>query len=160
MKLEDFLKDNRFNAVSITVYDNGKSFIGHYGELDKNIGNKPTNQTLYEIASVTKTMTGYLVACAINEGKVNLESVVYDILGEEFKNLKYKEEPIRIKHLITHTSGLPLNINGISELYQSPNISSYKRAQKILSNYTKDDLLKEIKFLKVKSNTRESLQLF
>ncbi|MFK8039087.1 MAG: serine hydrolase domain-containing protein [Crocinitomicaceae bacterium] len=146
---EKLLKDSRFNAVSIAVFDNGRSFLGHYGELDKNLNNKPTNKTLYEIASVTKTMTGYLVACAINDQKFTLESTVYDILGEEYENLQYRGEPVRIKHLITHTSGLPLNIRGISELYQNPNTNNYYKAQKKLSDYKKEELLSEIKSLEL-----------
>ncbi|MFL1897479.1 serine hydrolase domain-containing protein [Aquimarina sp. 2-A2] len=152
---EKFLKDNRFNAVSITVFDNGRSFLGHYGELDKNLNNKPTNETLYEIASVTKTMTGYLVACAINEQKLNLESSVYDILGKEYENLEYKGEPVRIKHLITHTSGLPLNVKGISELYQNSNTNNYRKAQKKLTEYKKEELLSDIKSLELNQKPGE-----
>lgn len=144
-----FLKDNRFNAVSIAVYNNGTSSIGHFGELDKDLGNKPTNQTLYEIASVTKTMTGYLVAVAINDGKLALNDAVYDILGIKYRNLQYQEEPVTIQHLITHTSGLPLNIQGVSELYQIPNSNNYSKAQKILANYSKEELLIEIQSVKL-----------
>lgn len=139
-----FLKDERFSAVSIALYNNGKSSIGHYGELDKGLGNRPTNQTLYEIASVTKTMTGYLVAMAINEGKLALDDAVYDILGDKYKNLQYQKESVTIQHLITHTSGLSLNIQGVSELYQIPSSNNYSEAQKILANYSKEELLLEI----------------
>lgn len=152
---ENFLKDNRFNAVSIAVFDNGRSFLGHYGELDKNLNNKPTNETLYEIASVTKTMTGYLIACAINERKLSLESAVYDILGKEYENLEYNGEPVRIKHLVTHTSGLPLNIKGISELYQNSNTNNYSKAQKKLTFYEKEELLSEIKSLELNQRPGE-----
>ena len=143
-----FLKDNRFNAVSIAVYHKGESYIGHYGELDAKQNNTPTNETLYEIASVTKTMTGYLVACAVEEGKLALDTPVYEILGEEYRNLSYEKEPIRIIHLITHTSGIPLNISEVSELYQQPGLDNYSRARKILSTYTKQELLNELKSLK------------
>ena len=144
-----FLNDERFNAVSIAVYNNGESSIGHYGELDKDLGNRPTNQTLYEIASVTKTMTGYLVAMAINEGKLTLDDPIYDILGKKYLNLQYREEPVTIQHLITHTSGLPLNIQGVSRLYQNPNSNNYSKAQKILANYSKEELLLEIQSIKL-----------
>jgi len=150
-----FLKDNRFSAVSIAVFDNGREFLGHFGELDKNFNNEPTNETLYEIASVTKTMTGYLVACAINEQKLSLESSVYDILGKEYENLEYKGEPVRIRHLITHTSGLPLNVKGISELYQNSTTNNYYKAKKKLTEYTKEQLLSEIKSLELNQKPGE-----
>lgn len=146
---QKFLKDKRFNAVSIAVYNKGESYIGHYGEIDKGQDNKPTNKTLYEIASVTKTMTGYLVACAVNEGKLNIETPVYEILGQRFKNLNYKGDPVRIIHLITHTSGIPLNVNQVSDLYLNPSADNYKKAQNILSNYKKEELLTEIQSLEL-----------
>ena len=45
------LSVKRFGSVSISVYSKGESYVGHFGELDYNMGNKPTDQTLYEIAS-------------------------------------------------------------------------------------------------------------
>lgn len=146
---KSFLGDERFNSVSIAVYHKGKSYIGHFGELDKNQNNKPTNETLYEIASVTKTMTGYLVACAVEEGKIELNTPVYEVLGEGYRNLIYKGEPVRIIHLITHTSGIPSNIDEVNELYQDPSFNNYSRAQEILSAYTKQELLADLKSLEL-----------
>lgn len=143
-----FLEDERFNSVSIAVHYKGRSYIGHYGELDEKKNNNPTDRTLYEIASVTKTMTGYLVACAIEEGKIELDTPIYEILGESYNNLTYKEEPVRIIHLITHTSGIPLNVGRVSELYEKPSRDNFIKAQKILSSYTKQEMLNEIKSLK------------
>ncbi|UZO79955.1 beta-lactamase family protein [Aquimarina sp. ERC-38] len=148
-EVEKVLKDHRFNAISIAVVDKKRSFLGHYGELDKHLNNKPSNKTLYEIASVSKTMTGYLVACAVNEQKLKLESSVYDILGKEYENLEFNGEPVRIKHLITHTSGLPLNIKGISELYQKATTNNYYKAKKKLNEYKKEELLSEVKYLEL-----------
>ena len=147
-----FLKDKRFTAVSIALSFKGIDYIGHFGELDKGKSNSPTNKTLYEIASVTKTMTGYLVACAVKEGKFTLESPVDDLLGNDFKNLYFKKEPVRIRHLITHTSGMPLNIGRISKLYEDPGVNNYAKAQKILSSYTKQDFLTEIKLLELEKS--------
>lgn len=145
----EFLEDERFNAVSIAIFAKGKSYIGHYGELDKGLNNQPTNETLYEVASVTKTMTGYLVASAVNEGKLKIEDAVYDILGEDYNNLQFDGEPVKIEHLITHTSGLPLNVQGVSELYQNPSPSNYEKAQKELTFYSKENLLSEVKSLRL-----------
>lgn len=146
---QNFLTDKRFSGVSVIVFHKGESFVGHFGELDHNKGNTPSNQTLYEIASVTKTMTGYLVACAVYEGKFTLDTPVNEILGKEFNNLYFEGEPVRIRHLLTHTSGLPLNISQVSELYQRPGINSYQQAQKILTTYSQQSLLDEIKSLRL-----------
>tara|TARA_R110002050_G_scaffold300286_2_gene468564 strand:- start:13229 stop:14350 length:1122 start_codon:yes stop_codon:yes gene_type:complete len=114
---DSLLLDAKLNSVSIAVYKDGKKYIGHYGELDKEKNNKPTDKTIYEIASVSKTFTGLLVANAVLEGKLNLEDDIRKYLKEDFKNFEYNGEPIRIKHLLTHTSRmskfLPESINAL-----------------------------------------------
>ena len=64
---EWFIKGKDITSVSIGVYSRGEVFTQHFGELDKGQGNRPTDDTMYEIASVTKTMTGYLAARAVRE---------------------------------------------------------------------------------------------
>ncbi|SMG29090.1 CubicO group peptidase, beta-lactamase class C family [Marivirga sericea] len=147
--VQSFLKDKRFNAVSIAVYSKGASHINHFGELDKGKGNTPTNETLYEIASVTKTMTGYLVAKAVKRGKIKLSDPITKHLGDEYNNLTFDGIPITIKHLLTHTSGLPSNVKGIPELYTDATKNSYGKAQYLLTSYRKDSLLSDLKRLKI-----------
>ena len=145
------LADERFTAASIAVYDRGESYVHHYGELDFGQDNPPNDTTLYEIASITKTMTGYLVACAVAEGKLTLDTPVYDVLGNAYRNLEYAGEPVRIVHLLTHTSGLPLNVDGVSELYQSPNPNNLQEARGLLAAYTKQQLLADVQALELSS---------
>lgn len=101
------LEDKRFHSVSVAVHKNGKSTIKHFGELTIGKGNKPNDSTLYELASVTKTFTGYVAAKAVLDQKINLDDDIRIYLDEPYPNLEFKGEPIRIKHLITHTSGFP-----------------------------------------------------
>lgn len=101
------LEDKRFHSVSIAVLKDGRSTIQHFGELTIGKGNKPNDSTLYELASVTKTFTGYIAAKAVLDKKINLDDDIRIYLDEPYPNLEFKNEPIRIKHLITHTSGFP-----------------------------------------------------
>lgn len=101
------LEDKRFHSVSITVFKDGEATIKHFGELTIGEGNKPNDSTLYELASVTKTFTGYVATKAVLDKKINLEDDIRIYLDEPYPNLEFKGEPIRIKHLITHTSGFP-----------------------------------------------------
>ncbi|MEM9929542.1 MAG: serine hydrolase domain-containing protein [Bacteroidota bacterium] len=104
---EWFVKDKRINSVSIGVFSNGEAFSAHYGALEKGQGNTPDDNTLYEIASVTKTMTGLLLARAVSEGKVSLEDSLNQYLPSPYPNLRAGGTTITLKHLATHTSGLP-----------------------------------------------------
>lgn len=101
------LEDKRFHSVSIAVLKDGTSTIQHFGELTIGKGNKPNDSTLYELASVTKTFTGYIAAKAVLDQKIHLEDDIRIYLDEPYPNLAFKGEPIKIKHLITHTGGFP-----------------------------------------------------
>ncbi len=107
---KETLKDSLINSLSIGVYINNVSYTFHYGELTKGKGDKATNETIYEIASVTKTFTGTLAAKAVLEGKLSLDDDIRNYLPQPYSNLQFKNEPIKIKHLLTHTSGLLGNI--------------------------------------------------
>ncbi|RED22502.1 CubicO group peptidase (beta-lactamase class C family) [Flavobacterium cutihirudinis] len=101
------LEDKRFHSVSVAVYKDGEATIKHFGELTIGKGNKPNDSTLYELASVTKTFTGYIAAKAVLDKKISLDDDIRIYLDEPYPNFEFKGEPIRIKHLITHTSGFP-----------------------------------------------------
>lgn len=139
------LADTTINAISLGVYIEGKTFIGHYGELDRGKGNKPTNETIYEIASVSKTFAGALVAQAELEGKLNLEDDIREYLKEDFPNFQYEGHPIRIKDLITHTSRLPRFLpESITEMLENPTDSLAFKVHEMEIGYSRrsffDDL--------------------
>ncbi len=116
-----FLKNKEINSVSIGLYKDGKTYTRHFGELIKGKGNLPNDNSVYEIASVTKTMTGYLVAKAVLEGKIKLEDDIRMYLNGDFDNLEYDNQAITLQHLLTHTSGLPkflpLKMNTVFEQF-------------------------------------------
>ncbi|MEM6686746.1 MAG: serine hydrolase domain-containing protein [Bacteroidota bacterium] len=144
-----FLDDERISSVSVSVYANGKSHSHHFGELDKGSGNSPTDTTLYEIASVTKTMTGYVVAKAISEEKLKLTDPMTKFLGEAYTNLTFEGNPITIQHLLTHTSGLPLNISGVDALHAQATKEACTQAQQLLAKYTKEEFLTALKSIQI-----------
>lgn len=147
---DSLLLDSKINAVSIGIYKNGKKYISHYGELDKGKGNKPNDNTIYEIASVSKTLTGVIVANAVLEKKLNLEDDIRKYLNDDFINFEYNKEPIKIKHLLTHTSEmrkfLPESIN---ELFSDFNEDLPFKVYEIQKNYTKKDFSSDLHKIKL-----------
>ncbi len=67
-------------------------------------------ETLFEVGSITKGLTGMLLADAIDRGEVSLDTTIGDLLpgdeGTEFGSISLKE-------LCTHTSGLPRMPRGL-----------------------------------------------
>lgn len=64
-------------------------------------------QLVFEIASLTKIFTGILLAEAVREKKVALDTTVAELLGRDFKFADERVGRITLKQLSTHTSGLP-----------------------------------------------------
>ncbi len=134
-----FLKDPSVTSVSIGVYKNGEAHITHYGEIDPGKGNLPTDSTFYEIASITKTVTGTVTAQAVLDGKLSLDDDIRKYLKGEYKNLEYDGHPILIKHVLTHTSRLPSNNKGIDEVFKKREDSLSFKFAEIEENYTKEN---------------------
>ena len=111
------LQSPLLHATSIAVVYRGKEFILHQGELETGKANPPNDATLYEIGSVSKTFAGLLLADAVLDGKAALDDPIQQYLPAAYPNLQWQGQPIRLRHLITHTSNmpgmLPLQVNTI-----------------------------------------------
>ncbi len=104
------MKQPGYTAVSGVIYLKGKVHHFHFGQLQN--GKKPDNNTVYEIGSITKTYTGLLLAQAVSDHKIGLDDDVRTYLKDQYPNLVLSGgRPITFRHLITHTSGLPLHMN-------------------------------------------------
>lgn len=64
-------------------------------------------QTAFEIGSVSKTMTAAMAAELIAEGKLSLDDTLCAHVPEGIRVPELESKPILIRHLMTHTSGLP-----------------------------------------------------
>ncbi len=65
-------------------------------------------RSVFEIGSVTKTMTAALWADLILQGKASLDDPIAKYLPKNAVVPAFEGKPILIKHLVTHTSGLPV----------------------------------------------------
>ena len=96
--------------LSIAFIENGTvEFIGieRTNDTTKVIDNQ---QAVFEIGSISKVFTSVLLANFIVEQKLNLDKNIKDLLTLPIQT----EQPITLKHLANHTSGLPrlpLNMN-------------------------------------------------
>lgn len=95
------------HSASIGVVYRDREFIRHRGDMETGKPGPPTDATLYEIGSLSKTLAGTLMAHAVLERRVGLDDDVRMYLQGDYPNLQYKGEPIRIRHLLSHTGGLP-----------------------------------------------------
>ena len=108
-KLESFIFEcmskTHLPAISIAIVKDGQIIYSKgFGLRNKAYGFSATPNTLYAIGSVTKSFTALSIMQLFNEGKLSLE----DPVGKYAPlNLKSMGEPVRIWHLLTHSSGIP-----------------------------------------------------
>ena len=67
----------------------------------------PPEKLIFEIGSVSKVFTGLLLAQAVVEKKVTLDTPVRDLVDKGFRFADPKVGAITMRQLATHTSGLP-----------------------------------------------------
>ena len=102
----------------VSVQDAGSASVFYLGE-------GVTESTVLEIGSVTKVFTGMLLALAIQSGRLSQESSLCEVLDIP----RGAGQPIRIRDLLTHSSGLPrISISWLSRWSRDP-YASYSREQ-------------------------------
>ncbi len=126
-KSVDTLLDNYINTLgnvgaSVAIYYKGKNYYYNYGETIQDGKQLPTNKTLYEIGSISKTFTATLLAKAVIDKKVRLRDAITKYLPDSVAANKDLQN-ITLQQLSNHSSGLPrmpININFTVTNYLQP----------------------------------------
>ena len=70
--------------------------------------NRISPNSAFEIGSISKTMTAALLADLILQGKASLDDPISKYLPKDTVVPSFEGKPILLKHIVTHTSGLPV----------------------------------------------------
>jgi CubicO group peptidase (beta-lactamase class C family) len=97
-------------GLSIGITQAGERRRFNFGRSDAGRPGRPDSRTIYELASLTKSYTGMLLARAVVERKLGLDDDVRRYLPAACKGLAFDGHPVRIVDLANHTSGLPKNL--------------------------------------------------
>ncbi len=91
-----------------------------------------------------------LVANAVLEEKFHLEDDVRTYLNETFENFEYQGNPIRIRDLLTHTSGMSKFLpESINVLFSDFNEALPFKVYEIQKNYSKNDFFEDLHQLQI-----------
>lgn len=114
--IEAKMKDREQPGLSIgIVYDQDLIWAKGYGfaDIDNKVSAKPS--TLYRIASISKLFTSTAILQLRDAGKLQLDDPVAKHLSWfKIKSVSPDGPTITIRHLLTHTSGLPREATGVS----------------------------------------------
>jgi CubicO group peptidase (beta-lactamase class C family) len=92
-----------FSGQIVLASVDGVLYVGHFGLADREDEVAVTDDTLFDIGSVTKTFTATAVLKLAADDELALEQT----LGDWFDGLEEATAGITVHQLLTHTSGLP-----------------------------------------------------
>lgn len=121
--VEQEMRTEKVPGTSVAVLHKGQVVVAKgYGLANVEHGVPVTPETIFQSGSVGKMFTAAVVMLQVEQGKMSLD----DPLSKYVPNAPASWRPITIRHLLTHTSGIP-NVGDDFD---------FKR------NYTDDELLK------------------
>lgn len=105
--IREVLKETNTAGVGIVMI-NGDSVVwmGGLGKADIENNIEVNEHTIFRLGSISKMMVSLAILKLQEENKLNLKDKIRDIIPEiEFDNPWADKHPIRIEHLLEHTSG-------------------------------------------------------
>lgn len=90
-------------GASVAVVKDGKVLLAKgYGLANVELGVPATDQTVYQLASVTKTFTATAVMLLVGDGKLKLD----DKMSAHLTDLPAAWKEVTVRQLLNHTSGI------------------------------------------------------
>lgn len=103
-------------GVSLAITDrNGLAGTGTWGYADLTTKQPVTDDTLFQIGSITKSFTALALLAAQEEGKVDLKKPLTEYLP--WFSVHTEFQPLTAHDLLTHTAGIPGNRD---DIFNSP----------------------------------------
>ncbi|KAL5003921.1 hypothetical protein ScPMuIL_017377 [Solemya velum] len=99
-------------GLSLAVYKQGEKLVRSYGLADMSTGREVEDDTVFCIASVTKSFSTMLLAILLEDEDVNthgyrFESSLRSILGNEFKLIdEFRTSETTLEDILAHRTGL------------------------------------------------------
>lgn len=119
-KIDDYvlaqMSKQHIAGLSIAVLKAGKPVkVNGYGKANLELDTRATPETVYQIGSLSKQLIAAGVVLLNGEGKLGFD----DSIGKYIEDAPAAWQPITVRHLLTHTSGLVREMPGFQEQLQS-----------------------------------------
>jgi len=97
-------------GLVIGAVRNGETAVAGFGRVSDAVDRPPDGDTLMRVGSITKVFTGTVLASLVSDGTVQLTDPLAKHLDWNTPVPARDGRPIRLIDLVTHTSGLPREI--------------------------------------------------
>src|SRR5436190_7388969 len=106
-RLGKILKDNNVPGMAAVIADrDGIVWTAGIGLADVAARTPATPDTLFRVASISKTFVALAVLKLTEEGRLDLDAPVKNLVPEvAFTNRWEANDPVRVVHLLEHTTG-------------------------------------------------------
>jgi D-alanyl-D-alanine-carboxypeptidase/D-alanyl-D-alanine-endopeptidase len=104
--LQEYVEDYGSVGASIGLIENGMIQFFSYGKMAVDGDEGVSEETIYEIGSITKVFTTLLLADMVKRGEVQLDDPI-ELYLPELKVPELDGKKITLRHLATHLSGIP-----------------------------------------------------
>lgn len=123
--LEAYLKSEmqkrKIPGLQIAIVKGGKIVMqGGYGIANLEDSVLVTDQTVFSINSATKSFSGVAIMQLVETGKIDLDAPISRYLDE----LPTEWQPVKIRQLLSHTSGIPNIMDGNGTLLVEDNFDA------------------------------------
>lgn len=105
-QLEAVFEDFELMGMSVWTYCHGNENQYHFGLRDYTRSLPVNQQTMYRIASISKTFTALGLLKLHQQGAFELEDNISDYMGYTIENPQFPGTPITFTMLLSHTSSL------------------------------------------------------
>ena len=101
------MKEAKVPGLAALILKEGKIFwAGYYGWANIEEKRPVTPDTLFQLASISKTVTACMIMQQAEKGKFSLDADINTYLPFKVRNPKHVDQPITLRHLLCHTSGI------------------------------------------------------
>lgn len=106
-RLADTFRKGKVPGVSVTIIEDGQIVLTKgYGFADLKTKRPVTPDTVFRAGSISKSFTAIGVMMLVEEGKLSLDAKLSELMPElQYDNPWEKTDPIRLVHLLEHTTG-------------------------------------------------------
>ena len=125
------MTDQKIPGLSLAVVQNGMVIMSKgYGYANLELGAPATVDTIFPAGSITKQFTATAIMLLVEQGRIGLD----DSITKYFPEAPVAWNAITIRHLLTHSSGIPDIFGSTEQTLYTKGIIDFHR------EYTEDEL--------------------
>ncbi|WP_379090163.1 serine hydrolase domain-containing protein [Pedobacter sp. UC225_65] len=141
--VETYAAQHQFNGTVLIQKNSKIIYYKSFGVAERAFNSPITNNTKYQVCSITKTFTAVLILQLVEQGKIDLNKKIIDYLPD------YKGEAgpkVAIHQLLNHTSGMKNTDTAKDENFLKYGLGFYNRPyqlKEIVNSFCSNNLVNE-----------------